>query len=584
MTLTRENIASVDALPDFRPQSRAVPLLAGWSGVFFLGCLLAGTGYLISTARLPVMRWPKSIDDMYYYFLLVRQSLHNGIVSVDGVRHTNGFHPLYFLLLRGIYPYTTEAHLPTVAVTLLTLFHAATGVTLWLTLRRLAGRILAGLLAGVYAANPFILGVVLQGMETPIACFFAALGLWAYLRWMQQGRTADRMLMLVALPLAVFARTDTLFLGIAIALTPLFGAGRHPFRDWRRADFLLMALCALPVLLFMAWSWRDAGELLQTSGRAHVYWQSVGFWVDMNTSLQHFGMLRAPLAALGFLACILAAFPTWIISSFYYLLSFHPLGWMLLGARAMLSPLRSNAEEGSPPARLGRSLLLFLALFWGFYAVFFRRSMEWYWHTSVYSAALLVGLWVAPLRQVDMARFFPLLTHRRFPALAVAGYVLALSLIGLSFNTLKIKPAGLRSYTDIRSSSVPLGEIVEAHAFPLTGAVHSLPPSRPLLAVVPRGAVVGIFDSGAVGWDYPELQIVNLDGLVNNSAYRAIRKGEIGRYMLDAHIEYFVSHENVIRRFLPFGLQEYLDNATFLCRWDNGVMLYRAKATPGNRN
>src|SRR5579871_1340102 len=100
--------------------------------------------------RLPVIRWPKYIDDMYYYLLLVRHSLHSGVVSVDAVPPTNSFHPLYFLLLRGIYPHTTEAQLPTVAVTMLALFHAATGVTLWLTLRRLAGRVIGGLLAGIY--------------------------------------------------------------------------------------------------------------------------------------------------------------------------------------------------------------------------------------------------------------------------------------------------------------------------------------------------------------------------------------------------------------------------------------------------
>ena len=572
-----ETLAPVATPPEDALRVRVTPLLARWSGVFFWACLLGGTGFLISTARLPVIRWPRYIDDMYYYLLLVRHSLHSGLVSVDGVRPTNGFHPLYFLLLRGIYPHTTEAQLPTVAVTMLALFHAATGVTLWLTLRRLAGRVIGGLLAGIYAANPYVLGIVLQGLETPIACFFAALGLWAYVCWMQEGRTAYRAMMLLALPLAVFSRTDTIFLGVAIALTPLFLPGHRPLRDWRKADLLLLALCALPVLLFTLWSWRDTGEFIQTSGRAHSYWQSIGYWTELNASLRHLGALRVPIAALGFLVSILIAFPTWILSGFYYLLSYHGAGWLLLGARTMLTPSASQREGNATAARLSRSLLLFLALLWGFYALFFRHCMEWYWHTSVYSAALLVGLGVAPLRHLDAGRFQAVVAHRRFPALAITACLLALGLTGLSFNTLKTKPAGLRAYTDTRSSDIPLGEIVEAGDPALASQVHSPPPSRPLLTVVPKGGVVGVFNSGAVGWDYPELQVVNLDGLVNNGAYRAIRRGEIGQYMLDEHIAYLLTSEVVLKRFAPFGLQQYLDHADLVCRWDNGVLLYRMR-------
>jgi hypothetical protein len=100
------------------------------------------------------------------------------------------------------------------------------------------------------------------------------------------------------------------------------------------------------------------------------------------------------------------------------------------------------------------------------------------------------------------------------------------------------------------------------------------------LAQIPSGAILAAFDTGRLGWEHPRLEVVNLDGLVNNAAYRALRARRIGRYMLDERIEWLYVRDRVVERFRAFGLQEWLDAAEPVARSADGVALYRMRAAP----
>jgi len=54
-------------------------------------------------------------------------------------------------------------------------------------------------------------------------------------------------------------------------------------------------------------------------------------------------------------------------------------------------------------------------------------------------------------------------------------------------------------------------------------------------AQYPRGVVVGAFNAGAVGYvakEFDSVRVTNLDGLVNNRAFEAVRNGEYLEYLL----------------------------------------------------
>ncbi len=555
--------------------SPAPSTLARYPLLFFIASLAMGVGVVLWNATRPYADWPNTSDDMFYYLALARETAAHGVVSVDGLRPTNGFHPLWFLTLMVIQPLVPSSALPGAALSILALFHAGASVVLWRTLRRLAGPGLAGLLAGLYAANPFVLRVVFAGVETALAACFVGLSLWAHLRWLERGRFADHWLSLGALGLAVAARTDTVMLAAAMAgsaaLVRLRDT-RDPAAAWRAVDWAPTAIAALPVLAFGAWSLSATGEFLQTSGRSLSFWQSVGDWRLIREAVSGLGSLATPVTALVYALEVVVQFIGWITRSPIELLGGHPLGVMLVAAafvarlkvgaheaqRAAVRPSASGDESGATVSdavrlRLTRELLTFLLLLWTFYALLFRHCQTWYWHTSVYAAALLVALWLAPLNRLGRAaaEFF---ASPRVPRGAMT--VLLIAAVALTARTLDpLRPR------------------------PRPAATARAAPATDPLAQVPADATLGAFDTGQLGWEHPRLRVVNLDGLVNNAAYRALRARRIGRYMLDERIEWLYVRDRVVDRFRAFGLEAWLDAAEPVGRSADGVVLYRLRTT-----
>jgi hypothetical protein len=528
--------------------------------LFFLASLGLGVGVLLWASGGSYGAWPSHSDDMFYYLTLVRQSVQHGVVSSDGLRPTNGFHPLYFLLLRGMYARIPEVALPGAALGFLAVFHGAACVVLWATLRRLAGRGLAGLLAGLYAANPFVIGVVFAGVETALMVLCASVCLWAHTRWLECRGRGDRVLALAALSLTVAARTDMVMLAAALAIGPALRAWaasrpRRAVVALRAMDPVPLIVAAVPVMAFGVWSLRTSGEFLQTSGRALSFWQSVGDWRLIHATLSSLGALATPLAAIGYALYVAVQFIAWLVKAPLMLLGSHPLGMVLIGAglAARLAGAReveAAAEGRASRSRLTAELIAFLVLLWAFYALLFRHAQNWYWHGSVYVATLLVALWLAPLRSLV-----------RGPAAARA------------WSTLPRGATAVLLIVAVGLAAVALDGQKPRRRAPSTSAAD---PAGPLEAV-PDGATLGAFDTGQLAWEHPRLRVVNLDGLVNNAAYRALRARRIGRYMLEQRVEWLFVNGKVVDRFTPFGLGEWLSRAEEVSRNQGGVILFRLR-------
>jgi hypothetical protein len=545
------------------PTRLAIERAALAYGVLSLALALAT---LLWNATRPYIEWPSTSDDMFYYLTLARETAAHGVVSVDGVRPTNGFHPLWFVILRGLQPRLGDAALPGVALAILALFHAAACFALWRTLRRLAGPAPAALLAGLYAANPFVLRIVLAGVETALAACFASISLWAHVRWLERRRPADRGVSLAALALAAASRTDTVMLAAALALAPAierWRARRDPGAALRAVDLAPVLVAALPVVAFGLWSLRATGELVQTSGRALSFWQSVGDWLLVQKAVAGLGALAPVAAPVVYALEVAVQLVGWITRAPLELLRHHPLGIALAaialvwrfgrGRRAAVTPAGHAAAD---PVRgpLVTALVTFFALLWTFYALMFRHCQIWYWHTSLVAAALLIAAWLAPMRALG-ATVADYLASSRVPRATPA----LLLLVALGFTAWTM--AGLRPRSPVA---------------PIMGATMLGP-----LALVPAGATLAAFDTGRLGWEHPELTVVNLDGLVNNAAYRALRGRRIGRYMIEQRIEWLYVRDRVVDRFRAFGLEEWLDRADPIGRSADGVGLYRLRSAGG---
>src|ERR1700694_622658 len=71
-------------------------VIASVVGILFM---LKAAGMLVPAAH----GVPRFIDDAYYYIIIARNFAFSGIPSFDGLHATNGFHPLWMLLLAGMY-------------------------------------------------------------------------------------------------------------------------------------------------------------------------------------------------------------------------------------------------------------------------------------------------------------------------------------------------------------------------------------------------------------------------------------------------------------------------------------------------
>jgi len=554
-------ISEAPVLPAQTSPVRSPILVTGAAFAFFLFCLGSSFQVFLRNSRVGPQFWPLRSDDLFYYLVIVRRSVQDGVVSMDGIHPTNGFHPLYFLVLRWLYPHVAEAALPGLALLLLATAHVATSVTLWGTLRRQCGNFMALLVAGAYACNPDVLKIIFRGVETSIAVLFVSLALLFHLKWLESPASVrNRAASLCFLSLGVASRTDTAFLCLALALSPcVFGSSR-PVRGKRWRDFDLAPVLAgvVPVALFAAWSHGATGEWLQTSGRALSYWQSLNAWSSVTSAISGHvpAGLSAPVSLLVYELLILGALFMAVGKPFVELLTSSGLGWLVLAllvwswrtrreeAGVAMKPagIASNPRPLIPSQLLTRQLLLFLCLLWGFYSVFFRHCHDWYWHSSLYAAAVLVGLNLAPA-----ARWFESsLTKSASSQWAVClGLILAM-------------PVALH----------PLRALA-----PLQVADTGFCPADPLPRLVPPHALVGAFDSGVISWTYPDLRVVNLDGVINNSAYRAIRAHDVGGYLEREHVHWLLTVDDQ-SRFQDFGLNEYLKSATIYSRIPNGMRLY----------
>lgn len=551
-------------MPEALPAPAHAEPLGRASLIFFIASLAMVFAVLLIQATRPYALWPNRSDDFFYYLLLARESVHHGVVSVDGLHPTNGFHPLYFLVLRALYPRVAESALPGVALALLACCHVVTSMVLWRTLRRISGSAIAGMIAGLYAANPFVLRIVFAGVESSFLALGLSVCLWAHLRWIEDGAGRHRWLSLAALALAVSARTDAVLLALGLAIAPALSRRRDGADALRAVNWAPLVAGALPVALFGAWSQAATGEFFQTSGRALSFWQSLNDWRVIREAVAGLGALTGAAAAVVYGLEIVVQFVGWLLRAPFELLRFHPLGTMLVGAGIVAhlvgaggrreADARWPAGTGAPVARrLERELVIFMILLWGSYALLFRHCQIWYWHGSVLVAAILVAIRLAPLRD---------LAHDAITARLAAR---APRIGGLLIMTVAIAFSGL-ALNDFLPRDRARAE-----------AARSGSAERDPLSLVPDGATLGAFDTGQLGWEQPRLTVVNLDGLVNNAAFRALRARRIGEYMKSQGIGWLYVNDKVIARFHPFGLDTWLADAEPIASTPGGPVLYRAR-------
>lgn len=460
-------------------------------------------------------------DDSFYYLTIARHLANGSGFTFDGLLPTNGFHPLFALLLTPLFWMFPEGGLPPVYASQVIVLglNLVAALPLYYLLNVTAGQRAgrAGVLLWLY--NPWALIFTVSGVESALYVLCIVLVLYTYARWrLEPGWLGSRapVLIGVLMGLTVLARSDGVFLGLILGLDLLLLASwRQPGlrkrfdRELIRPILLIMLSGAAVLAPWLLWNWFTFGELVQVSGRA-VYWHT-----------------HAPLLAAGDRTATIAAAALSLVRTVIGSVYFSAGAFVILVSAIALRLM--PVKRRMPVSQAGKRLLtvcgFYGILLVGFYGFYLWQQQFWY-----FMPVLLVGSIFGGVLWAWICDIFAEMGRPVVSSIAELGLILVVLLTFLPV---------WRSWQSGALQVYP----AQANAFRLAEALaHQTPPD----------AVVGAWNSGILGY-FSERTVINLDGVVNNELHREIRhKGSvyfdlcaIWGYVQGREIQYLTDYENV---------------------------------------
>jgi hypothetical protein len=447
-------------------------------------------------------------DDAYYYFTIARNMIAGLGPTFDCLAPTNGFHPLWLLVLLPLYKFFGfSLWLPIqMAMSLIAIFDLISGIVIYKIFDDKGYRN-EGLIASVFwFLSAFTVFTSTRGMEVSLAVMLALL-LFRSVSNIFDSTNNLTMRSAIApgilLGLSTLARTDYLFLlGIPTALLAIYKF--HKTQSSRAALWLISlgAIAFFIILPWLIWNYSVFGSITQVSGAAKMHYREhfgVTFAYTLKGAARWFVYnVMAPLAVPSkFLAG--EDFQTPRISILVFIWA------MIMALVPAILFVRSNRCNSNDKMQsillLSTTSIIAQVLLYG---IILRLYAAWY--------ALLFFAILSILLGAAIPEMFKLFSTRK-------SYISALIGILIVFN-LSIHPLFL-----IRGSRISIQ--------PENYYGETL---REIAADYPDGARVGAFNAGAIGYiapRYGKLTVINLDCLVNNQLFKAAGDGNYLEYITD---------------------------------------------------
>jgi len=549
--------------------------------IFFILLSLLPSLYLALGNPNTILDWYSS-DDGFYYFQVAR-NLASGLgFTFDGLNPTNGFHPLWLLLITPLFLFAQVDRLLPLRLLLVlsALLSAGTAILLFRLLRRYTSMWVAGFVGLLWIVLPRLHNLTLHtGVEAGLSAFCILL-FWLFLVEFSPGADNRQTLLRLAVlsllgSLAIFARLDSAFLvgfgGLWLLLRLWQPARKRTSRSawpWRiSVAAALFGPLALLLLLYLGWSWLAFGIAMPISGQVKLWWGTLrntvyGFpvrdWVDFagqfftdDPELGPWSLVTAPLYTVA----------EWLLTIFGLAVSISARRVMLLSLGAVLSALAGALlwveRKALGAAARGLGLLpFFLACLVqiSYYKVAGSLAQQpWYWIPEMIFLLLALGLLLNVLLRV-IARQLP---QRALSAAPLLGNFL---LAGLGLAFLVFIQSALRAPGDGSNQFY----------------IHR---ARWLEANTETSARVAITGAGNLAYFTEARTIINMDGLMNTAAYlEAMQAGQGAEYLASLGVDYVFGNEYILTETNPYEpmLAGHLEPyATYLFGEDRQLLLWR---------
>ncbi len=507
-----------------------------WYLILLVACL---TGSLV---RLQILLKPFEVilnrfgsDDMFYFSEVARNVATGGGLSFDGIHPTTGVQPFFVLMLlpfanlfQGDIELTTKLILGLVTcVTICMVLALPRVVEDWMPKNGWAVGAIAGCL---WILHPKILQVSFEGTEAFVAACAWICSLFFWRRSIETGRYY---ILGFVMGIGILIRTDHLILAAMLFVFPISSFGKQ----------LTKAIQLLPgiMLTYGSWlviSWMRVGSVFQDSGQVKSMGTLRLFAVEHHLPFDEVSIFSLPLEQLKLRLICGAKYLGYLTHAESKPSIVFIIALIVLTAIIFISMKsgRRTIQDVLPNTFLlckaiGPGILASCILF-VIYLVVLLHFRSWY----------LIPLFVFEILVLAAVLFDLFGTHLK------RGSVLAATVVIMIFSIMHI----------------------EAYLSPRRGLEMAyFEGLRSVERLTPAGARIGAFNSGLAGAKYaPERIIVNLDGVVNHSAYNALRKFKLRQYLQDERIQYLFDYNQTIEYFDQIGGGGVMENLKLLKRVD----------------
>jgi hypothetical protein len=478
-------------------------------------------------------------DDAFYYFQIARNAA-NGLGSTfDGVGQTNGYHPLWLVILIGIYKlFSTGGVMDTtpiyIALWLQVILNFITGIILLIIIQRYTkNTFIQAAALFVWFFNPFMLYQMANGLETALAMVLTVL--FFLFVFINEQKKETRFFVVTAITggLMVLARLDTVFFLAAYYLWLLFN---NRSKENTKKAFLYGFISFLIIVPWFVWNYIHFGMFLTSASGGNTLVNRVLIVQDHGKSTIQ--TLKAAVYSTYY------GLETVTLQTGAPVLVFIAIGLAIafcIEYKQKFKALFNRAD---------------IVLFLGFVGMFIANSSirwtvrPWYF----LSLNIFLSIFIAWI----LDQVFKKISYKK----TTASILILLTLFFYYVNWSK----------NLRDSFSPQQEMLAATEWANT---H-----------LPAGVIMGSFNAGIQGY-FSTHRLFNLDGLVNNKAYTAMEEYKLWSYIKSQKIQYisdfpiylsyryksFFDTPNIFNNLEPIQTISIVENTNSR----SGIVIYKVK-------
>lgn len=466
-------------------------------------------------------------DDAFYYFQTSRNIVEGFGSTFDGIHLTNGYHPLWMLLMLPVSLFVKD---PVIFIRLiLSLTITLNFLTAWL-LYKLIQKITPNywiVLIGftLYYLNRASIFASINSLETSLAtCLFIGSVILIFWRPLERQYGIKTHLSITGLILALLflARTDTIVFIIPLALIEIVIQVRTLGVKAIRPILLFALTMFIIVAPWLIWNFSEFNSLVQVSGEAVPYVKHENYQgnkIDGNdSSILKMSLIRL-LVFLAFQLGEMQGFG----GVFYQMIIVLSL-WVIFRNRKKLVLFQYSAKNW----------LIILAGLWigGFVLIIIHVAVrwlprEWYFDqlsiVSILTFVTMIEIFRQELRLTKVEQFKHIST--RFPL--ATRLITALVII-------------------LATGFIFYWVVDDSFDAPYAYQMEMLDASLWIKDNTQDEVVVAAFNAGIIGY-FSERKTVNLDGVMNNEAYHAIIAHSLFKFVENAGVDYYLDYDPVMR-------------------------------------